>query len=175
MPLILAAIVILLVGGAGSFLAGGSPRAAIRLGRGAVHAACLVATLGLVFAWEGRLPMDLHPPWAVPFGSFSVALDPLTSWFLLPLLPLAALAASYGAANMEHDHEGPAGGHSAGTSWFYFDLLVASLLLVLIARNGILFLVAWEVMALSSFFLVTWDDDRREVRDAGWIYLVATH
>jgi hydrogenase-4 component B len=175
MPLILAAILILLIGGAGSFLAGGSPRAATWLGRGAVHAACLAAALGLGFAWAGHLPLDLDVPWAVPFGSFSVALDPLTSWFLLPLLPLAALAASYGAASMERGHGGETGKRRAGTSWFFFDVLVASLLLVLIARNAILFLVAWEVMALASFFLVTWHDDRREVRDAGWIYLVATH
>ncbi len=30
-------------------------------------------------------------------------------------------------------------------------------------------------MALASFFLVTFDHERDEVRDAGWIYLVATH
>ncbi len=30
-------------------------------------------------------------------------------------------------------------------------------------------------MALSAFFLVTTEDEREEVRDAGWVYLVATH
>ncbi len=47
--------------------------------------------------------------------------------------------------------------------------------LVVIARNGILFLMAWEVMALASFFLVTFEDEQASVRQAGWIYLVATH
>src|SRR5438552_11695850 len=46
---------------------------------------------------------------------------------------------------------------------------------VVISRNGILFLFAWEIMALAAFFLVTTEDNVREVREAGWIYLVATH
>ena len=47
--------------------------------------------------------------------------------------------------------------------------------LVVVARNGVLFLVAWEVMSLASFFLVTFEDETASVREAGWTYLVATH
>ncbi len=47
--------------------------------------------------------------------------------------------------------------------------------LVLVARNAVLFLSAWELMAVSSFFLVTFEHERESVRSAGWIYLVATH
>jgi hypothetical protein len=46
---------------------------------------------------------------------------------------------------------------------------------VLLARSGVLFLVAWEVMALAAFFAATTEDRQPEVREAGWIYLVATH
>src|SRR5204863_147229 len=66
-------------------------------------------------------------------------------------------------------------GKSAGVSWFFFDLLVASMAMVVVARNAVLFLVAWEVMALASFFLVTFQDEEESVRSAGWTYLVATH
>jgi formate hydrogenlyase subunit 3/multisubunit Na+/H+ antiporter MnhD subunit len=38
-----------------------------------------------------------------------------------------------------------------------------------------LFLVAWELMALALFFLVTFEDEQESVRQAGWVYLVATH
>src|SRR5262249_25437164 len=55
------------------------------------------------------------------------------------------------------------------------NLLTASMVLVLVARNGVLFLTAWEVMALASFFLVTFEDERPGVREAGWTYLVAMH
>ncbi len=47
--------------------------------------------------------------------------------------------------------------------------------MVLIARDAVLFLVAWEIMALAAWFAATVEDDKPEVRQAGWIYLVATH
>jgi hydrogenase-4 component B len=46
---------------------------------------------------------------------------------------------------------------------------------VIAARNGLLFLVAWEVMSLASFFLVIYEYEKSEVSRAGWTYLVATH
>ena len=60
-------------------------------------------------------------------------------------------------------------------AWFFFNLLVASMVLVVLARNGVLFLLAWEIMSLASFFLVTFEDEKESVRQAGWTYLVATH
>ncbi len=47
--------------------------------------------------------------------------------------------------------------------------------LVVIARDGLLFLIAWEVMALAAYFAATVEDDKPDVRRAGWIYLIATH
>jgi formate hydrogenlyase subunit 3/multisubunit Na+/H+ antiporter MnhD subunit len=173
--LIFAAVGILVLGGAAAFLAGHSSRRASRVGAGSVYAACVMAALGLASVWTGHAPAALRFPWSVPFGSLSFAVDPLSTWFLLPLLPLAAVCAAYSAASMEKGHGAPDSGRRAGAAWFFLDLLIASLLVVLTARNAILFLVAWEVMALASFFLVTWEDDRREVREAGWVYLVATH
>ena len=49
------------------------------------------------------------------------------------------------------------------------------MLLVVAARNGVLFLVGWELMSLASFFLVMFEDEKESVRRAGWIYLVAMH
>jgi formate hydrogenlyase subunit 3/multisubunit Na+/H+ antiporter MnhD subunit len=46
---------------------------------------------------------------------------------------------------------------------------------VVLARQAILFLLAWETMALSSFLLVAHHHERREVRRASWTYLVAMH
>src|SRR6516225_628440 len=57
----------------------------------------------------------------------------------------------------------------------FYGLLTAGMALVVVARNGVLFLTAWEVMALAAFFLVTTEDDQQPAREAGWIYLAATH
>ena len=58
---------------------------------------------------------------------------------------------------------------------FSLGLLAAAMALVVIAGNGALFLMAWEVMALTAGLALTVEHERREVREAGSIYLIATH
>ncbi len=183
---------ILLLGGLGLVLAGGvaalltarSARWSGFFGAGGTMVGCAVAmapTLRALFGAGGRalenfgslsFPIDsFRCDWHVPGGSFYVELDALSAFFLVPILFLSALAALYGSGYLR------ARRHTAavGVSWFFFNLLVAGMALVVVARNAILFLVAWEVMSLSSFFLVTFENEKPEVREAGWIYLVATH
>src|SRR5271166_4004939 len=49
------------------------------------------------------------------------------------------------------------------------------MVLVVVARTVFLFLVAWEVMSVAAFFLVTFEHEKADVRKAGWVYLIATH
>src|SRR5260370_23854303 len=109
--------------------------------------------------------------WDVPYGSRFLDLDPLSGFFLIPVFVLCALAAIYGADYLEAYR----GKKSLAPPWFFFNLLVASMVVVILARNGVLFLMAWEMMALSSFFLVTFESEKESTRQAGWIYLVASH
>ena len=56
-----------------------------------------------------------------------------------------------------------------------FGLLAATMAAVTIARDGVLFLLAWEVMALSAWLAAATEEDDPQVRRAGWIFLVAAH
>jgi hydrogenase-4 component B len=47
--------------------------------------------------------------------------------------------------------------------------------MVLIADDAYLFMVAWETMALSSYFLITSSHKLPEVRSAGFLYLLIAH
>jgi formate hydrogenlyase subunit 3/multisubunit Na+/H+ antiporter MnhD subunit len=49
------------------------------------------------------------------------------------------------------------------------------MVMVVISRDGELFLFSWEIMALAAFFLVATEQDREEARAASWIYFVAAH
>jgi hydrogenase-4 component B len=53
--------------------------------------------------------------------------------------------------------------------------MLVSIGLVLVASNGLHFLIAWELFALSAYFLITLDGRRPEVRRAGWLYLACSH
>ncbi len=109
--------------------------------------------------------------WSVPFGSFYLALDGLSAFFVLAIAAVCILAAVYGAEYMKAH----LGRKNLGSPWFFYNVLFASMLLVVTARNGVLFLMAWEFMSLASFFLVMFEHEKSEVREAGWTYLAATH
>ena len=106
--------------------------------------------------------------WSMPFGNMVAGIDPLSAFFLIPLLILALACSLYGPAYFKT--------HPAGRAhWFFFGLLVAGMVMVLLARNAVLFLIAWEVMSLASFFLVITDKEKVESIRAGWIYFVTAH
>jgi hydrogenase-4 component B len=168
---LLVGIGLLLLGGFAALAAGRAPRAVTGFGVGGALTGCLV---GLVPAgqalWRGSIE-SFHLAWSVPYGSFNVGLDPLSAFFVVVVLALSAVCAVYGGAYLWPERTR----HRLGPPWFFYNLLIASMVLVVIARNGVLFLAAWEVMTLASFFLVTFDGHRATVRDAGWTYLVAAH
>jgi formate hydrogenlyase subunit 3/multisubunit Na+/H+ antiporter MnhD subunit len=116
-------------------------------------------------------PLTLKLPWTLPLGSFYLGLDKLSAFFLIPFCILIALTALYGLGYLKkyEKHKSP------GVSWFFFNGLAASMIGVLLARNGLLFLICWEVMSITSFFLMTFENEKPEVRTAGLVYLVATH
>lgn len=146
-------------------------RSATLAGAGGAVLGCL---LGIVPAarilFTGRAE-QVHYAWNVPYGSLFFKIDSLSAFFLIPILLLCALSAIYGSRYMT----AYSGRKRLGPFWFFFNILVASMALVITAANGVLFLVLWEVMSLSSYFLVTFEHEKESVRRAGWIYLVATH
>jgi formate hydrogenlyase subunit 3/multisubunit Na+/H+ antiporter MnhD subunit len=113
----------------------------------------------------------LRLAWDAPHGDFSIGLDPLGAFFLLPVLVLSILAAVYGGNYLLAYR----GRRSLAGPWFFYNTFVAGMVMVVLARTAFLFLVSWEVMSLSAFFLVTFEHEKAEVRRAGWVYLVATH
>ena len=171
MPLLLLAIGALLLSGLASLIAPRSSRWSARLGVGGAVTGCLLGLLPVADVLGGQPTLSFRTRWDVPYGAFFVELDPLSAVFLLPAFALSALAAIYGAEYMRPRR----GTEPPAASWLFFNLLVASMALVLVARNAVLFLVAWETMALASYFLVTVDDEQASVRRAGRVYLVATH
>jgi hydrogenase-4 component B len=143
------------------------------LAGGFALAACVA---GAVIAGHAALTgVDAHAiaPWQVPFGSLSLHLDALAGVFLLPIFVLGGLGIPYGRGYLSGSRAGAE--HSSGAVWAWYYLFIASMALVVLASNAVLFLVAWEVMSVAGFFLVTHEDKDPAVRHAGWIFLVATH
>ena len=97
--------------------------------------------------------------------------DPLSCFFLAGVFLIAGLGSIYGLGYWKQtDH--PDNGRKLRL-WYGF--MAAGMALVIVARHAFLFLVGWESMAVSAYFLICTEDDQKEVREAGWVYFVATH
>jgi formate hydrogenlyase subunit 3/multisubunit Na+/H+ antiporter MnhD subunit len=169
--LLLIALGLLLGGGALALVAHRHERVATGAAlAGLLGAAAIGLPQALAVVARGET-LSLRLPWNVPLGSLALGLDPLSAFFLLPILVLAALAGIYGAGYLREWR----GRKNLGACWFFFNLLVACMVLVVVARNAVLFLIAWETMALASYALVVFEDERDDVRRAGRTYLIATH
>ena len=168
MEVFISGCIVLVLSGAIAVLLGRS-RAASWLATLGVWAGCGLTLIPVIGTLTGQTPGLLRVAWSMPGGSLSFGLDGLSAFFCLPILLISPLAAWYGCGYLAHEKK------SLGSILFFFNTLVASMLLLMAARNGLLFLVVWEIMAISSFFLVIFDDEHAHVREAGWTYLVATH
>jgi len=171
MVLILAAAAALFSSGACALLFRRNPRIATVFGVAGPVAALCTAVVPAVRVLSGGAGEAITLSWNMPLGSFSAGIDGLSAFFLLPILGLGAVSAIYGVGYLRPYQERK----SIGLSWFLFDILVASMVMVVVARNVLLFLLAWELMSLSSFFLVAFEHEKKEAREASWIYLIATH
>ncbi len=109
-------------------------------------------------------------PLGLPDLPFHLRLDALSAFFLL-LLGAASIGISlFSAGYFRHMKM-----VELGPLCLEYHLFLASMALVFLADDAYIFMVAWEAMALSSYFLVTTDHDQPEVRRAGFLYLLIAH
>jgi len=129
-----------------------------------------VAWLGLQALRPGHAADLLVLPLGLPELPFHLRLDPLSGFFLL-LLGGASAGISTFAAGYFRAGEGTA----PGLLCLQYHVFLASMALVLVADDAYAFMVAWETMALSSYFLVTTQHRIPEIRRAGFLYLLIAH
>src|SRR6516162_8599856 len=133
-------------------------------------ALCGVA-LALVAAASLALPPEQFTlRIGLPDLPMHVRRDALTSFFLLLLGAASAGISVFAAGYFRRGHGTP-----LGLLCLQYHLFLASMGVVLLADDAYLFMVAWETMALSSYFLVTTQHRLPEIRRAGFLYLLIAH
>ncbi len=169
--LVLAAIGALAVSGLPALAMRGNSNRGQQCSLAITLASAALGFCGAVMVFGQDTTPELTLPWSIPGGAFHVALDGLSAAFLMPVFLLSGLGALYGLSYW------PQTGHpeNGRKLRFFYGVMAAAMAMLILARNGILFLMAWEVMALAGYFLITTEQEKREVQDAGWVYLVAAH
>lgn len=140
--------------------------------------AVLLAVLGALLGGAGIIAHAagvkteiLNIEWTLPWGHFSVGLDALGAIFLMPIFLMSALGSIYGLGYWPQARNP----RTAPRLQLCWGLMAAAMAMVVLARDGVLLLMAWEIMAVAAFLLVGTDDHRLAVRNAAWVYLVASH
>ncbi len=129
------------------------------------------SVLGLVLAGLALAALSGTPEVAVlPIGlpslPFHLRLDRLSAYFLM-VIGAASAGISVFAAGYFRKGEGT----PPGLLCLEYHVFLASMAGVVLADDAYAFMVMWETMALSSFFLVTANHRIPEVRSAGYLYI----
>jgi hydrogenase-4 component B len=127
-----------------------------------------LAALGAQAVW---LPASvLVLPLGLPGLPFHLRLDPLAGFFLLLLGAVAAGVSVYSIGYFRTETAA-----RLRLICLQYHVFLAAMAFVILADDAYLFMVAWETMALASYFLVTTDHHRPAIRSAGFLYLLVAH
>jgi hydrogenase-4 component B len=108
-------------------------------------------------------------PLGLPWLSWHVRFDALSGFFYL-LIGVVLIAASLFGPGYVREFEH--GRHPLSVLGFFTGLFVAGMELVLLADDAFFFVIAWELMSVSSYFLVAFQHEQASNRRAGFLYLL---
>jgi len=110
-------------------------------------------------------------PSGVSMVAWTFRLDPLSCYFNLALAVVALAVSIYSLGYVR----GFAAHKPVGLFCFFYCVLLIGLTAVFSAANAILFLMAWESMALAAWYLVSFDHEIAENRQAGSLFFIMSH
>lgn len=105
------------------------------------------------------------------FGVVNFVIDPLAAFFIMVITVMSLLSVIYSNGYLKPYLESK----NMNSHLVFIPMLIASMLLVVTCQNALGFLICWEIMSLSSFFLVIFESEKKDVLKAGIKYLVFMH
>jgi formate hydrogenlyase subunit 3/multisubunit Na+/H+ antiporter MnhD subunit len=109
-------------------------------------------------------------PIGLPTLPFHLRLDALAAFFLMVIAGASAGVSAFAAGYFRKVEDTP-----VGLLCLLYHVFLASMVLVVLSDDAYAFMVMWETMALSSFFLVIANHRAADVRRAGYLYLLIAH
>lgn len=154
---------------AGALILRHRPAAANRLAHTLSAAGCILA---LACAAQAAIfgPQGFGLPGGPPFGPFTVKVDYLSAFFLAVIGTVGAAASVYALAYSKEYYQ-----RRLGLMAALYALFLLSMLVVVSVSQVVAFLIAWEVMTVTSFLLVAHEYEKPSGGRAAYIYFVMTH
>ncbi len=108
----------------------------------------------------------------VMFQNIVISMDYLSAFFVAVISVMSLLSVIYANGYLKDYIKK---GKNITAHCLFLPMLIASMLLVVTIQNALAFLIVWEIMSLSSFFLVIFEHEKKDVIKAGIKYLVYMH
>lgn len=106
------------------------------------------------------------------FGNIPLRIDALSAWFILIINLTSVTGVLYGTGYLKSSEVQP---QLISFHWILYILFQSSMLIVFMVQHSIAFIIAWEIMSISSLLLVLFDYTNPKVLKAGINYLVQMH
>jgi hydrogenase-4 component B len=153
-----------------------NPRLCGVASHGLVSVGALLSLIGgiylLVSGVKGTTPGLYSLPILSELGAnLSLRINPLSS-LMVVVISLVSLYSSIFAIPYIDEYFGR---KNVGVLTSLYALFIASMTLVVLSNDAFWFMVFWELMSVSSYFLVVFEHERQEVKNAGSIYFTFTH
>jgi hydrogenase-4 component B len=148
-----------------------------RNSRFARHAIFVPSMIGSIFAIMFSIDVMVGKPFtwviqnAIPFFNLEIFVDGISAFFLL-IIGIVSFAVSLYSIGYSKEYQVEKRTSALG---FLFNTFILSMVLVVTSNNAFFFLLFWEMMSLTSFFLVIYDHSKEENLKSGMTYLVMTH
>ena len=167
--LLLLSVLLFIIGAVASLLLNGNSRAA-RVVSGIIGAiASAVGCIAAILALAGG-PAAFVMQGPLPFGQFILKMDGLSA-FMVGVISVLGLATSIYSISYLEEYAN----RSLGALGFFNNLFIAAMILVVTVANAFYFLIFWEVMTLASYFLVIFEQEKKESIQAGFLYMLVAH
>lgn len=110
----------------------------------------------------------------LPWLAWHVRIDPLSGFFLVLLGTLVAAISLYGPSYTREFARGKAA-QPLPPLGVFTALFVLGMQMLLLADDALLFMISWEMMSLSGYFLVVYQHQHAANRNAAFLYLLLAH
>lgn len=148
-----------------------------RNSRFARHTIFVPSMIGSIFTIMFSIDVMIGKPFTwtipnvIPFFNLEIFVDGVSAFFLL-IIGIVSFAVSLYSIGYSKEYQVEKRTSALG---FLFNTFILSMILVVTSNNAFFFLMFWELMSLTSFFLVIYDHNKEDNLKSGMTYLVMTH
>ena len=134
--------------------------------------AMLLVLVSVAPTLAGGAPLVVEWSWAAPIDQVAFRVDALGAFFLAWSLPMTLVGTIYAVGYLRPYFDK---GRNGGWHFALLNMTALAFVLVYAVQNALVFLLGWEIAAVSAWLLVIWDYRKQKIRFAGFNYLVSTH